>query len=270
MQEEDLGQCLQSQKKMKSNIFYIIIFSLFISEFNGQTEIYGSLKYQLNEFAGFSVTISSETTKKFYFHENNEALFNQELVTNFDSTIGSDNYFFTNAGIVDSVDNNCELKGLFIENSVTKKAINLSNGSGNFFLKPNGVLIIKKDSAIITNSDSAVSLLNDSINMAIQSGPMLIFNDTINPLFNPNSPNKHIRSGVGISFENNNAVKLIFVISKNPVTFFEISNFLKDEFNCKQALCLESGLSTMKTPYYPLVNNKQNQKICKLICYKNI
>ncbi len=92
---------------------------------------------------------------------------------------------------------------------------------GELFLQPNGVFAWNKRQAVIwtTEQYEAKAFQPD---YATQSGPMLVINGKLNPLFLGNSDSKKIRNGVGI--KNN---KLYFVISKNRVNFYNFAEFSK-------------------------------------------
>ena len=153
--------------------------------------------------------------------------------SDFFNSVGS-MFFAVTASIVDS---GCRTLGLYIENGNKLKDLNLGQGNGNFYLKP-GVFAIAKNKISIVES----GVFKDSANhlYAIQSGPMLIVNNTINAAFDKNSKNRNIRCGVGIYTENNEAY-LVFIKSLGPVSFYDFSRLFKEKFNCTDALCLESG-----------------------------
>ncbi|MFX4978978.1 phosphodiester glycosidase family protein, partial [Acinetobacter baumannii] len=81
--------------------------------------------------------------------------------------------------------------GLYIEQERQIQPLNEDNGWGNFFLQPNGVLAWNKRRAIVlaTEQYKAKAFQSD---YATQSGPMLVINGKINPLFLANSDSKKI------------------------------------------------------------------------------
>lgn len=161
--------------------------------------------------------------------KNNTALLSE---ADFFNSIADSTFFAITASIVDS---GCRTLGLYIEQGNKLKDLNLSQGSGNFFLKP-GVIAVDKNKVIIVES----AAFNDSASYAIQSGPMLIINNVINAAFDKNSKNRNIRCGVGVYVEKNEAY-VVFIKSLVPVTFYEFSKLFQEKYNCSNALCLESG-----------------------------
>ncbi|MBP9760865.1 MAG: phosphodiester glycosidase family protein [Candidatus Magasanikbacteria bacterium] len=149
--------------------------------------------------------------------------------------------FATNAGIFSRT---YEPLGLYIQNDITISNINTSTGEGNFYLEPNGVFFIKKDEATIIETNAFQH--DADIAYAIQSGPVLVTNNTIHPLFNKDSENKFIRNGVGIDTDGN----IIFAISNTPVSFYEFASFFKEKLNCPNALYLDGAISEMYVPGY--------------------
>ncbi len=133
-------------------------------------------------------------------------------------------------------------KGLYIENCKILNKIDTSNGNGNFYLQPNGVFFITKN-----NQPKIVETqkfrYNSNIEYATQSGPMLLINGNLNPIFQEQSKNFNIRNGVGI-LENGNVV---FVMSKNEVNFYNFALLFK-ELGCKNALYLDGFVSRTYLP----------------------
>jgi len=153
--------------------------------------------------------------------------------------------FATNAGMY--LKNN-EPKGLYIENGIEINSIDKkTEGYGNFYMQPNGIFFIKKDSAFVsTTSEYLKNDLNKAL-FATQSGPMLLIDDTINSKFAKNSTHLNIRSGVGVTKKN----EIVFIRSKVPVTFYELAKLFKEKYHCNNALYLDGVISRM---YLPEIN----------------
>lgn len=133
-------------------------------------------------------------------------------------------------------------KGLYIENSKILNKIDTSNGNGNFYLQPNGVFYLTKNNeAKIVETQKF--RYNSNIEYATQSGPMLLINGNLNPIFQEQSKNLNIRNGVGI-LENGNVV---FVMSKTEVNFYNFALLFK-ELGCKNALYLDGFVSRTYLP----------------------
>jgi len=133
--------------------------------------------------------------------------------------------------------------GLYIENGQLLSDLDTQQtGYGNFYLQPNGVFWIDKhQQAGIVTTESFV--YNQDLLYATQSGPMLIIDSTIHPIFNPTSSNLNIRNGVGLLPNG----KLLFVMSKKKVTFYEMASFFLDA-GCKNALYLDGVVSKTYLP----------------------
>jgi uncharacterized protein YigE (DUF2233 family) len=135
--------------------------------------------------------------------------------------------------------------GLYIENGKTIKPLNtkiLNRDIPNFYLQPNGVFYISDDNhAGICVTAKFSKLLNAKY--ATQSGPMLLVNGEINPIFQPKSTNFEIRNGVGILPNN----EIIFAISKNRVRFYDFAKYFKDK-GCTDALFLDAYVSKAYDP----------------------
>ncbi len=134
--------------------------------------------------------------------------------------------------------------GLFIANGKTLKTINLrKDASGNFYLKPNGVFLIDdKNEAFVITSDAFSNDLEAKT--ATQSGPMLVAGGVYNSAFQEHSVNLNIRNGVGVNKKGN----IVFVISTDPVNFYEFAELFKTELGCDNALYLDGVVSQYYAP----------------------
>lgn len=131
--------------------------------------------------------------------------------------------------------------GLYIENGKTLRKLNRANGSGNFYMKPNGVFYITdKGTAQITARETFRAT---GIKFATQSGPMVLSEGVINPAFNKDSKNVNIRNGVGI-LPNGDC---IFMMSHSQITFHDFALFFKEK-GCKEALYLDGAISQTYLP----------------------
>jgi len=129
--------------------------------------------------------------------------------------------------------------GLYIENNKTLFPLNLHRGWGNFYLQPNGVLAWNSKQAIILNS-SQYTKKKFKADYATQSGPMLVSNRRINPIFMAESASLKIRNAVGIKDQ-----VLYFVLTEQAVSFYALASFMQQELKLEQALYLDGSISAM-------------------------
>ena len=134
-------------------------------------------------------------------------------------------------------------QGLYIEKGVVLSALDtVSEGFGNFYLQPNGVFFLDGDNkpAICRTVDCTYK---ESIQYATQSGPLLLIEGDIHPAFNSDSPNLHIRNGVGILPSG----KLLFAMSKKKVNFYDFASYFQ-RHGCRNALYLDGFVSRTYLP----------------------
>lgn len=132
--------------------------------------------------------------------------------------------------------------GLFIENGKVVTSLNTRRAEGNFYLQPNGVFYLTDErKAFVVKTEN---FQNDgNIRFATQSGPMLVIDGQINPLFKSDSQNLFVRNGVCVS-END---KVIFAISRREVNFYDFAAYFKN-LGCRNALYLDGFVSRMYAP----------------------
>jgi uncharacterized protein YigE (DUF2233 family) len=133
-------------------------------------------------------------------------------------------------------------QGLFIQKQKTLSSLDTSTGSGNFYLKPNGIFYITTNNTPVICNTTAFND-NGKIKYATQSGPMLVINGDIHPAFKNGSTNLNIRNGVGILPDN----KVIFAMSKTEINFYDFANYFK-KLGCKNALYLDGFVSRTYLP----------------------
>lgn len=144
--------------------------------------------------------------------------------------------FAVNAGMYHA---NFAPVGLLVQDGKEVAPLNLDDGVGNFFLKPNGVFLIGKGGPRVVASPEYAAL-SKGVRLATQSGPLLLQNGRIHPAFNPASNSRHIRNGVGVVGN-----KAVFVISNHAVTFHEFAVFFRDTLKCRDALYLDGSVSSL-------------------------
>lgn len=133
-------------------------------------------------------------------------------------------------------------QGLFVQSSTIIKPLDTLSGTGNFYLKPNGVFYLTTDNrAIVCQTQDFIN--NDKINFATQSGPMLLIDGQIHSAFKKGSVNLNIRNGVGILPNG----KVLFAMSKQEINFYDFAEFFKS-MGCKNALYLDGFVSRTYLP----------------------
>src|SRR5271169_1326635 len=88
--------------------------------------------------------------------------------------------------------------GLYIENGREQQAAVTASGSGNFYLKPNGIFFVSGNTAGVLETGRFLQERPHADN-ATQSGPMLVIGGRIHPRFLSDSTSEKIRDGVGMT-----------------------------------------------------------------------
>ena len=141
-------------------------------------------------------------------------------------------------------------QGLYIENGDQIKTVDtIQNAYGNFYLQPNGIFYIKdKKGVVVTTSSYLQSKPNPEF--ATQSGPMLVIENQVHPVFVEGSDNLNIRNGVGIDTSG----KVVFAISHQKVNLYDFAMLFKEKLNCRNALYLDGFVSKA---YIPAIDRKE-------------
>lgn len=129
--------------------------------------------------------------------------------------------------------------GLYIENKKKLFPLNQHLGWENFYLQPNGILAWNSKQAVILSTSQYVKG-KFKADYATQSGPMLVSNRRINPIFIAESSSLKIRNAVGIKDQ-----VLYFVLTEQAVNFYALASFMQNELKLEQALYLDGSISAM-------------------------
>ncbi len=184
---------------------------------------------------------SVEDIKSIHFYLNDSVgnkLNNFESLKNYTSSQGKELLLAMNGGMYTP---NFEPQGLYIENGSVLNNLNTASGYGNFYLLPNGVFgITRNNHGFVVKTEDFQNRLPNT-RFATQSGPMLVFNDSIHPAFSEGSKNLHIRNGVGVT----NSGKVVLVISNQRTNFYDFALLFRDKLHCSNALYLDGAISKM-------------------------
>ena len=218
-----------------------------------------NMSFRNAHFDIFIIKIDSSLSGKVSFAENINMSSEERYFSSIEQATNS-TFFAITASIVDTA---CRPLGFYVSNRNKIKSVNLDNGTGNFFIKPNGIFAITSNKEFVI-TDALKFDTTENSTTAIQSGPMLISNGIINPAFDKNSKNKHIRCAIGM-YTDKGSRFLIFVKSTEPVSFFQLAQLLQEKFNCLDALSLESGDNCSMHPVVIPKKYDDRKRVCRYL-----
>lgn len=135
--------------------------------------------------------------------------------------------------------------GHYVENGEEVMRVVPNAGPGNFGMLPNGVFCIRDGRADVVETLKYQKTLEGQCRFATQSGPMLVIDGELHPRFLPDSTWRYLRNGVGTSSDGQ---RVVFVISRNAVTFHEFGSFFRDALGLPQALYFDGNISRLHAP----------------------
>jgi uncharacterized protein YigE (DUF2233 family) len=141
--------------------------------------------------------------------------------------------FATNAGMFDPT---YRPVGLYVEQGEELVRANTKSGYGNFHMKPNGVFFVRGDTAGVLETNAYLKL-RPAVDLATQSGPLLVINGRLHPKFDRASSSLKPRTGVGVRAPNT----VVFAISEGEVSFAAFARLFRDRLKCSDALFLDGG-----------------------------
>lgn len=133
--------------------------------------------------------------------------------------------------------------GLHVEDGQQLRPLNLADGFGNFYLKPNGVFYVDASGAKVAEVE-AYAKSGAKPRLALQSGPLLLIHGRPHPRFIPDSGSRLHRNGVGI-LPDGQVLFAITDFAKTRVNLFEFAQLFR-RYGCQDALFLDGDLSVME------------------------
>jgi uncharacterized protein YigE (DUF2233 family) len=127
--------------------------------------------------------------------------------------------------------------GLLVRQGVPVHPLNTGSGSGNFYLAPNGVFAITGAGATVVETSKFPSL--QDVREATQSGPLLVRRGVLHPALREGSRHRFVRNGVGVRADG----KVVFAVSRAPISLFDFAALFRDELACPDALYLDGFVS---------------------------
>ena len=149
--------------------------------------------------------------------------------------------FAMNAGMFDAAGRPI---GLYDESGRERHLLNQANGSGNFYLVPNGVFYGDAGGWHLLPTPAFAQARPAGLRFATQSGPMLVIDGQANPVLAANGASLFRRNGVGIDADG----AAWFAISDEPVSFGRFARLFRDRLGCRDALYLDGAVSRLWDP----------------------
>lgn len=144
--------------------------------------------------------------------------------------------------------------GLLVQQGIERQPLNLRDGEGNFYLKPNGVFYLSAAGARIVESSGFEGRAEEVI-LALQSGPLLLSRGAVHAAFNEHSSNCRLRSGIGIRPDG----AIMVAISRGAISFHDFSRHFLEELGCTDALYLDGTISSLYAPAANLLRDSGNR-----------
>ena len=134
--------------------------------------------------------------------------------------------------------------GLCVVDARAVAPLNTAASEGNFFLQPNGVFCVSTDGTACVVASTEFPGLTKPLQLATQSGPLLVRGGKIHPAFRAESTSRLLRNGVGVTAEGG----VVFVITEEPFNLYEFAACFRDTLRCLDALYLDGSVSSLYAP----------------------
>lgn len=150
----------------------------------------------------------------------------------------------TNAGIFGVSSTGAYPLGVHIQAGLALRPLNTATGTGNFYLKPNGVFWLDtRRVGHVAEAGEFAAIDRKTVRLATQSGPLLLHGGTIHPAFRRDAPSRKIRSGIATC-----GGKVVLAVSRDGINFWDFATFFRDSLHCRDALYLDGSISRLYAP----------------------
>lgn len=136
--------------------------------------------------------------------------------------------------------------GLWIENGSTLTPLNTRKGKGNFHIRPNGVFSLRAGKARIETA-AAYQKRGGTPDHAVQSGPMLLIDGSINSRFVKNLSTPYKRNAVCTTRDGALYFVMTLDYEQEWPGLYRLAEALKS-IGCHQALYLDGSISSWYVP----------------------
>lgn len=142
----------------------------------------------------------------------------------------------TNAGIFETIH---EPSGLFVEAGQVRHPLNLREGTGNFYMSPNGVFWIDDAGAHVAPSSAYQP--GPGLVLATQSGPLLVDHGKLHPRLDPDSNSIRTRNAVAIL----DPWTVALIYSDTMVNLYSLAEFSRKNLGSEEVLYLDGSISAL-------------------------
>ncbi len=227
-----------------TNILRILALAICSLSLGAAPSAFG-VEFSTVEFGGTRFTVSRVNVQKerlqlFHRDDTGQPLKRFDRLAPWIESRGQNLVFAMNAGMYHP---NFAAVGLFVSAGHQSVPLNTANGAGNFHLKPNGVFLLTPSGARIVESSEYLNV-RERVELATQSGPLLVHGGKLHPAFNATSTSRLVRNGVGVPSPD----IALFVISEGPVNFHQFATLFRDRLSCSNALYLDGVISSLFAP----------------------
>ena len=200
-----------------------------------------NITFQNNRYTTCEVNAGTEQLRLFLYDSSGQLYGQFPAVNSALQADGQKLVFAMNAGMYH--DDRSPV-GHYVENGTELKRVIPNAGPGNFGLLPNGVFCIRPGRADVFETLDFIDRA-PKCEFATQSGPMLVINGVLHPRFLPDSTSRYVRNGVGTSADGQ---RVVFVLSRNAVTFHDFGSLFRDALTLPNALYFDGNISRLYAP----------------------
>lgn len=155
--------------------------------------------------------------------------------------------FAMNAGLYHEPDSATGM--LVADSAFTYSRLNTSAGPpdpcsvASFYCPPNGVFFVAGGRAGLLSTADFAARPPSRIQLATQSGPMLVRNGTVTRPWTAAGTSLNVRNGVGVRADGT----VVFAIADQPVNFHHFATAFRDELDTENALYMDGFVSRLYT-----------------------
>jgi uncharacterized protein YigE (DUF2233 family) len=151
--------------------------------------------------------------------------------------------------------------GLHVQDGRELRPLNLGSAKGNFYLKPNGVFAITAEGKALVMESTAYAAAGLKPRLALQSGPVLLWEGRVHPQFSPTGTSRLYRNGIGVVAATGEVVLAMTEVPQKALPNMHMfAEFFRAQ-GCENALFLDGDISEIYVPGVPALERLSSNEL---------
>lgn len=243
-----LAQHASKQGMVRNSTLLTLFITLFVFGLSASVSRAETIEHRNAKFTVYRFDPRAEKLELFLRNDQNQSILTFRNLEKYLNAKGRRLKLAVNSGIYEP---GFIPSGLHISEGRTLVKLNLKtvpahvSPKPNFYLQPNGVFFIRSDGTAAVLASRQFSGSGEKPLLATQSGPLLVANGRIHPIFEKNSTSRLLRNGIGVDRKGRVVIACSHRLPNTPgrINLHGFAELFRDKLTCPNALYLDGDIS---------------------------